>query len=181
MDERSDEALFEAWQRGDRAALGVLFTRYKGGVTSYARRMLRSHQEAEDVCLEAFQKVLKGGYGQKGSFRAFVFTVAHRLCLDRMRRSTRAKNAMERMPEPTPARSPEESVVHADRLGRLEQAMEGLPEQHRAVLLLYYGQALKTREVAEILGRRHDQARSKIAYACRLLREALTDAEEVPV
>lgn len=157
-----------------------MFARYRAGVTTYARRMLKDHEEAEDVCLEAFQKVLSGGYGQRGSFRAFVFTVTYRLCLERIRRSGRARRAMDRMPEPAPERSAEDRLVHEDRSARLEKALETLPEAHRAVILLYYGQELKSREVADILGWRHDQARSKIAYACRLLREALVAQEEVP-
>jgi RNA polymerase sigma-70 factor (ECF subfamily) len=132
------------------------------------------------VCLDTFQRVLTSRAELRVSFRAFLFTVAHRLCLDRMRAGTRTRRALERLPDAERPHSPEERAVHADRVARLEEAMESLPEAHRAVLLLYYGQELKSREVAEILGWRHDQARSKIAYACRLLRDALALSEDVP-
>lgn len=178
IDSRTDEALCEAWTRGDRAALGELYRRYRAGVTTYARRMLRSHEEAEDVCVEAFTQVLKGRYQARGSFRSFLFTVTHRLCLDRFRRSGRAQRALDALPEPGGGDSPEDTVVQGDRLRKLGAAIDKLPEAHRSVILLYYGQDLTSKEVAEILGWRHDQARSKIAYACRLLREAMGTTDE---
>ena len=170
-----DRALYGAWQNGSEDAFGVLYERYFHRVTAYAWRMLRSEQGAEEVAVDAFCRIIEGRYRPTGSFRAFLFTTVQRLCLDRQRRQRRAQRAwgvLSRSPDP-PARTPEQSAIHNEQLRALEAAVGGIPEEHRATLLLYYGQQLTSVEVAQIIGCRPDQVRSRLSYARKLLRRAL--------
>lgn len=174
MEQSSDEDLFHAYKKGDDDAFAALFERHRGSLTSYAWRMVRRREEAEEVCIEAFCRVLEGSWRPGGSLRAFLFTVVHRLCIDRIRKRKRViPFPGTRREEPTDYTTPEHAV-EADRRARaVEKAMARLPETHRAVLLLYYQQEMPSREVAEVLQCTDQQVRSRLSYARRLLRDEL--------
>jgi len=176
----SDEALYLAYKGGDHRAFAVLFDRYRGRLTSYAWRMVRRREEAEEVALEAYCRVLEGSWRPGGSFRAFLFTVTHRLCIDRLRQRRRVLPLFPDAHDPRSTTvSPEGRVIHDEQLQQLERAMARLPEAHRAVLLLYYHEDLPSKEVAEILGCTDQQVRSQLSYARRLLRKLLESGDEV--
>jgi RNA polymerase sigma-70 factor (ECF subfamily) len=177
----SDEALFLAYKDGEEHAFALLFERYRGRLTSYAWRMVRRREEAEEVALEAFCRVLEGSWRPGGSLRAFLFTVVHRLCIDRLRQRRRV---IPLFPDARDARSdtvtPEGIALQDEKLRRLERAMAQLPEAHRPILRLYYHEELASKEVAEILGCEDQQVRSRLSYARKLLRRLLESEEEVP-
>jgi RNA polymerase sigma factor (sigma-70 family) len=174
-----DDALMVAFQNGNQGAFDVLFLRYRDRATSYAWRMLGRREEAEEIVVEAFARVLDGAWRPTGSFGSFLFTVVHRLCLDRLRRRTRANRGdarIEAEPGPPPS-SPYDAAEVRERSDHLDAALATLPETYRSVLLLYYGQELSSKEVAAIVGCEDQQVRSMLAYARRLLRERLGDGE----
>ena len=177
---RTDEDLVNAFDAGDTDAFKALFSRHRDPILSYAWRMLRRREEAEEVCVEVFSRVIEGRYRPTGSLRSFLFTVTHRLCLDRLRRRNRWDRVRSllgvRSDEPS---SPEAAAIKDQRATRLEAAIGTLPDKHRAAILLTYGQELPGPEVARILGMTNQQLRSALSYARRRLRAELTPAEEV--
>lgn len=170
----TDAELVARWMQGEEAAFDALFARHRGPVLGYASRMLQRREEAEEVCLETFARVVEGRYRPGGSFRSFVFTIAHRLCLDRLRRRGRWARVRTLFGGPAPLDpTPEAHALQDERCRRLDAALATLPEGHRSALLLYYKQELSSREVAEILGITDQQLRSQLSYARRRLRETL--------
>ena len=182
MDEANDEELMLRFQRGDEAAFDQLVVRYGSAVKGFAARVTSRPDEAEDVYVETFVRVVESAHRWRptGSFRSYLFTIAWRICLDTCRRNARHRRAMQVMREqpatlPVAAQpaSPEAQVAAAQRQQRLEQGIAELPERHRAALLLTYRQGLSSPEVGEILGWSAQEVRSKLAYARRLLRQHL--------
>jgi len=142
--------------------------------------MLRRREEAEEVCVDAFCRIVEGRWKPSGGFRAYLYTVTHRLCLDRLRRRGRwGKVANLLRFDTVPDSSPEAAAITDQRLARLEKAIAVLPEQHRAAVLLFYGQEMPSREVAQVLDMTDQQLRSALSYARRRLRKELNPAEEV--
>ena len=181
VDASADEALVAAYRRGDERAFEVLFARYRDRVTGYAWRMLGRREEAEEVCVEAFCRVVEGRWSPTGRFRAFLFTVVHRRCLDRIRRRGRKQRALQllgfgRTADPTP----QDALELGERNAQLEAALRELPEEHRATVMLFYGQELGSKEVAAVLGCTDQQVRSRLSYARRKLRKALESQEASP-
>ena len=176
----SDEQLIASHRGGDPVAFNRLFDRYRDRVTAYAWRLLRNSEEAEETALEAFCRVLEGAWAPGGPFRAFLFTVVHRLCLDRLRKRRRTFRFLSLFTAVSPTQvTPEDSVIDDQRRHSLELALAALPEDHRAAVLLYYGQEMASREVAQILGCSDQQIRSRLSYARRCLRDRLLPLEEV--
>lgn len=184
LNEPDDDALLARFQDGDDAAFSAIYERYRGPVTGYAWRMLGRREEAEEVCTDTFCRIVEGRYRRVGgTVRGYVFTVAHRLCIDRIRRRgsrTRALLRLVTFAEVTPVDdSPENAALHDERTAAVERAIAELPEAHRATTLLYYGQELPSREVARVLGCTDQQVRSRLAYARKRLRVLLADEEAI--
>lgn len=174
----SDTELMLAFRAGEHPAFNLLFDRYRDRIISYCWRMLRNQEEAEEIALETFCRLVEGAWSPGGSFRAFLFTVAHRLCLDRLRKRQRTLRFVRLWKaagsEPT---SPEQSVAFDERRTALESALAELPEAHRATVLLYYGQELRSQDVARIMGCSDQQVRSRLSYARKRLRTELAELQ----
>jgi RNA polymerase sigma-70 factor (ECF subfamily) len=174
----ADDALVARWKEGEERAFELLYERYAGRVTGYAQRMLGRREDAEEICIETFTVILEGRWRNTGSFRAWLFTVAHRRCLERLRRRTltdRVLSMFRAQPEAQPA-SPEGKLLLSEQGAHLEKAIASLPREHRATLLLACAQELSAREVGEVLGLTDQQVRSQLSYARRLLRERMEGA-----
>ena len=84
-----DNELLERFRAGDESAFDLLFLRHRDGLTRYAARLLGDPEEARDVCVDAFLRVVDGRFAHGRSLRALLYTTTHRLCIDRLRRRTR--------------------------------------------------------------------------------------------
>src|SRR5512147_1085443 len=83
-----DEELVAAFQGGDAAAFDVLVRRWERKIQGAVYRMLRSEEEAQDVCQEAFLKAFRGlgTFRGQARFSSWLYQIALNLCRDRMRR-----------------------------------------------------------------------------------------------
>lgn len=73
-----DERLIVARARHDRAAFAPLYERYLNDVYRYCHFRLGSREAAEDVTSLTFLKAMNSlGQFRGGSFRAWLFTIAH--------------------------------------------------------------------------------------------------------
>lgn len=156
---------------GDASAFDALYRRHVRAVTGYCRRLLGRAEVAEEIAVDTFETVARGRYEPTGSLKSYLFTVAHRRCLDVLRRRATRERLRPTLQVVTDVpRSPEDVVVLDDDVQRMEAMLHRIPEAHRAVLLLYYRQHLSVREVAEVVGITTEQVKTKLAYARRLLR-----------
>src|SRR5688500_17541801 len=83
----SDEELVAQAQRGDREAFAVLYDRYLPRVHGYCYRLLGERETAEDAATDVFMRALSALPAcQAGSFRSWLFAIAHNLIADERRR-----------------------------------------------------------------------------------------------
>jgi RNA polymerase sigma-70 factor (ECF subfamily) len=138
--------------------------------------MLHSPQQAEDVFVETFLRVArgKGEWEARGTVRGFLFTIAHRLCLDVLRQRKVTREAVPHLVDIAEARapipSPEAQASLNEQASVLESLLSRLPPEHRQALLLRVVHGLSSAEVAETLGIDEDQVNSQVSYARKRLR-----------
>jgi RNA polymerase sigma-70 factor, ECF subfamily len=169
--EIGDEDLAVRFTAGDEAAFALIYDRYNTRVTTYALRMLGRREDAEDVCTEVFVRLVERRWRPVGTVRSYLFTLAHRLCVDRIRSRRRWHLVFGWFVGPEPEAGADDALSLDQDQRRLQQALGALSEDHRAVVALTYTEGLTSPEIAEILGCTDQQVRSKLAYARRLLRE----------
>ena len=125
----------------DEKAFETLVHRYGAGIKGYALRMLSNAPAAEDVFAETFVRLAQQTEQtwRPGSVRAWLYTVAHRLSIDELRRRKRmVANAasvriLQRSRAWTP--NPEAAAVLGDQAKELEKVIAALQPRHREVLL----------------------------------------------
>jgi RNA polymerase sigma-70 factor, ECF subfamily len=122
----SDEVLAVRARAGDQGAFATLYQRHRSALRGYAWRMVRRRELAEEVCTEAFVKLLQGAWRPCGSVRSFLFTVVHRHCIDLLRsRKRRVRLLPGAVATAVESGSPEASLVAGERRAGLERAAEG--------------------------------------------------------
>jgi RNA polymerase sigma-70 factor (ECF subfamily) len=177
-DDRDDASLVGAYERGETGAFDALYARYGPRVTTYAARLLGRREEGEEVATEVFVRVVEGRWRPTGTFRSWLFTLTHRMCLDRLRARERRRRLLSWFGRGEAPVTPEDALVVGERDRALQAAIGRLPAEHRAALLLATTEGLTSPEIAAVLGTTDQQVRSKLSYARRLLREALEERHD---
>ena len=184
MDPRTDAQLVEAFTHGHEEAFEVIVHRHGAAVKSYALRLLSSPEEAEEVFEETFIRLVrdKGRWDGRAQLRTWLFTVAHRMCIDILRRrrvETRAQPKLVAMAERRRVEpSPEARAALGEEARRLEEALSRLSESHREVLLLRAIHGLSGAETAAVLGVEEGQVHSQLSYARKRLAQLLDEGAE---
>jgi len=171
----TDEALIE---RGDAAAFEQLYERYVDGIYRYCRLRLPTAADAEDATATIFERAF-AAFPPKatGSFRGWLFTIAHNVIVSTWRssaRSRRDRTLDDELPLIDPGRTPEESLLIAEEHRRLIEALARLPEDQRRVIELRLA-GLNGGEIAAVLGRSSAAMRQLQYRATQQLRRLLSE------
>ena len=152
-----------------------LFHEHSRRIYAYCLRQLGSPEEAEDALQATYLNAcrsLLAGFEPKVA-QAWLFKVAHNVCLTRQRSSYR--RARVERPEDLQAVQDVIAAPEApgDELFGLDEALAGLPDQQRQAILLREWQGLSYREVATKLGLTQAAVETLIFRARRSLASAL--------
>lgn len=153
MNEATDEKLMQAVSGGDLDAFNELVLRYQGLAWKTAYRFLGDTMEAEDVAQETFLKILEAAsrYRPTASFRTYFYGVLIRLCIDRSRKDRRA--SAEDIPDiPDPSAGPAENLIASERNAQVRDALNTLPPNQKAAILLRHYEGLSYSDIAKAMG-----------------------------
>ncbi len=146
----------------------------------YARGLTSNRERADDLV----QDTLERAWGRfalwqrRGEVRAWMFGIMHNLFIDRLRtqRSTPEQSVGDALPE-----SPDRAT-QSDRLEvrDLDRALQRLPPEQRAVLLLVGVEDMSYQEVADVLGVPMGTVMSRLSRGRERLRAELEGREVTP-
>lgn len=164
----SDDELIKRIRQGDEAAAEELIRRWYPSVLRYCRWRCRRSDAAADLTQETFLRLFRSlsGYRREGKFKAYLFSIANRLCVDE-NRSTPLYPLEDIGGDPADAR---------DELGRLEDRdelrslLQALPPEQREAVLLRFGEGLSYRDIARVTGCGMKTAQSRVRYALNTMR-----------
>jgi RNA polymerase sigma-70 factor (ECF subfamily) len=162
----------------DRSAFGVLYRRYLEPVYGYAFYALGDHHDAEDATARTFLQALRAIHRfeeRDASFRAWLFTIAHRTVLNALRgRRRRSAAPLDAAPDPPATDAdPAGLVARAEEVRRVRGALASLPEERRTAVLLRFVDGLSAREIGAVLGRSEGAVRVLLHRAMREMAERL--------
>jgi RNA polymerase sigma-70 factor, ECF subfamily len=148
--ELRDEELVGRYVRGDRAAFGILVERHERRVYNLAYRMLGRPEDAADATQEVFLICLRklGGFRGRSAFTTWLHRVAANVCYEALRKRSRER-ATDQEIEPPP--EPDHADASAAALD-VHRALQDVPEEFRAVLILHDLQGVPYDEIAQALG-----------------------------
>src|SRR5207253_8213641 len=190
-DSADDTSLVRDARRGDAQAFRALVERYQRRVYQLALGMVKDPDEAMDITQETFVRVHRYLPSFKGdsSFFTWTYRIATNLCLDSARKRGRTERVdldesdaeIEAHMDPPSAAlaGPHRAALNAELKSKIDEALAGLSENHRAILLLREVEGLSYEELARTLGIRKGTVMSRLFHARlkmqRKLREYLAD------
>ena len=159
---------------GEREALAELYQRTRSAVYGLALSYLKNAHDAQDITQDTFIRFMDAAqtYSDIESPKALLYTIAHHLCLNWLKKVP-PDSLDELRWDQEPAA--EDFADHAIRKIYLSTAIAALPNQQQEVLLLRYGQDLKVGEIAEILGLSRFQVMYRVRGALRQLKKLLKE------
>lgn len=150
----SDDELAGAAAIGDRAAFDELVVRMTPPLLRYLRRMVADAHVAEDIAQEALLDAWKGldNFAFRSTFRTWMFSIAHRKCIDYYRRHREFPADEDELAALTaPAPDTERLVEHASLREALMHELELLPPTSRACWWLREVEGLPHADIAGVL------------------------------
>lgn len=146
---------------GNLSAFQQIMDALHAPIFNYLLRLLRNREDAEDALQEVWLKVInqRQRYDERGRFLAWIYRIAHNHCLDLFRRRGRKKeetgyldddNAeiVDRIASDEP--SPRDTLIEAEQITLLEEAIGKLPEAIREVYILRAIHEVPFKDIAEI-------------------------------
>ena len=181
VDER---ALIERCRAGDVAAFEPLVEKYRQRVWRLAFQVLRDREEAWDCAQDAFVRAFQslGSFRGQSAFYTWLFRIAMNVATDRLRSrgaqarafGTQAIPAEEwERTAPDPQARPDQAAIGAERRERISQALDTLPPNARAIIMLSDVEGLSYREIATVLNCPIGTVMSRLHNARKRLRTAL--------
>ena len=160
----------------DAEALSVLYVRYRDRVQTHIEGIVRDPHLAEDITQQVFAKLPEAmrSYEERDvSFSAWIMRVARNAALDELRARRRAQV------EPLDPEHGRE--VALDRTVRLQEALAGLPDEQRRIVLMRDLLGLSASEVARRLGKTEGSVHAMHHRGRLHLRRALRNLGLAPV
>ncbi len=179
-----DLELMRRIRRGDAESFEALLARHRAPLINFFLRMVRDRALAEDLAQEVFLRVYKARerWRPDAKFSTWLYRIATNLALNAIRdgkgkvwrtapEDGEGEDEVARLPDPQPGA--EERIMLTDRGRIIRQAVESLPPNQRAAVILHKYQDVDYRQIAKILGVTESALKSLLFRAYETLRQRL--------
>ena len=178
----TDQQLVQRAQRGDLRAFDLLVLKYQGRIGALVSRYIADAGEVEDVTQEAFIKAYRALSKFRGdsAFYTWLYRIAANAAKNHLVAKGRRPGADATIEDAevfddgglvSETSSPEAMAMGDELAAVVEQALQSLPEELRAALMLRELEGLSYDDIAEVLGCPVGTVRSRIFRA----REAIDE------
>jgi RNA polymerase sigma-70 factor (ECF subfamily) len=184
----TDEELAAQIARGESRALEALYDRYAGLVLGISLKIVDDRAVAEDLLQETFWRVWKRAssfQSQRGTFSAWLFTIARNLALDAYRsRNVRPRpmadvdnneSLLDQAPDPNTDIAAQSLLLLQQK--QIRNALATLPFRQRQVIEMAYFYGMTRQEIAEVTGEALGTIHTRARLALQKLREELRSEE----
>jgi RNA polymerase sigma-70 factor (ECF subfamily) len=171
---------------GDRVALGTLFRRYARSVRGVAYKILRDSSEADDLLQDVFVLIerLCGKFDRsRGTVRFWILMMTHRRAITRRRYLTsrhfytyldwEKEGDRPRYSQTTAPRYANALWEAVEKMDSLRNGFEGLSENQRETLMLFFFEGYSFEEIAAKLGQTIGNARNHYYRGLERLRRKM--------
>lgn len=182
MQSLADDEVMLKYQEGEALAMDELLRRYKNPIYHFTYRLCLNAHEAQDVTQEVFMRLhqYRDSYRPQGKFSTWLFSIAHNLCISRLRKKKwlcvwpRQKDDPDELVElKSPDPSPREAVQEKDTADVVKKCIQELPFLQREALILREYQNLEYQEIARILKKSLNTVKTLIHRARQTLKTEL--------
>jgi len=172
-------------QSGDENAYREIYRRYCRVVYTLAYQMVGNHNDADEIVQETFVRAFKNIHRLRrpGAFVSWLYQIAVNLSIDHRKLRTKKRMLpLDGRPEAFSSfelatskrvRDPSQVLENKELLGKINEAIEALPAQQKAVVILHEIDGLSKKMIAEILHCSVVTVRTNLHHARKKLRKEL--------
>ncbi len=173
---KSDSDLIRAYKNGDVSGFNEIVLRYQQQVYWIVRKIVNSHDEADDLTQEVFIKVYSAlkDFREESNLFTWLYRIATNYSINHIRKSKiKSTVSFELVKEPAGSeeKQPDETVDEDTKKRILYKAIESLPAQQRAVFNMRYYDELSYDEISRILNRSVGGVKANYFHAVKKLGE----------
>ena len=157
MTELDDKELLELYHAGKKDQMfNELVRRYQKRIYWVARRMVKRHEDADDIAQEVFVKAYTALENFRGDANLYtlLYRIAVNLSINHIRKQ-KVRNAVDiddYLPFLSRDADQHSNVVREENISLIEEAIQSLPEKQRAVFLMRYYDEMPYEQISSILG-----------------------------
>jgi RNA polymerase sigma-70 factor (ECF subfamily) len=175
---KPDSELINAFKNGDIRGYNEIVKRYQQQVYWIIRKMVNSHDDADDLTQEVFIKIYSALNDFRGEANLFtwLYRIATNYSINHMRKvKIRNTVSFEIVKEPIESddRKSDEAIDEEERRKVMIQAIETLPAQQRAVFNMRYYDELSYEEISNILNKSVGGVKANYFHAVKKLGDFL--------
>lgn len=180
----TDEEVVRRVLAGETALYEVIMRRYNQRLYRVARAILHNDGEAEDVMQDAYVRAYEhlNQFAARAPFSTWLTRIAVHEALARLRQRTRNEPLDDNefdgelaMKMTSQSPDPEQSATGSQLRDLLEEAVLGLPENYRTVIMLRDIEELSTAETAHALDLTEDNVKVRLHRGHGLIRNWLVE------
>lgn len=173
-----DKELVARVQRGDKSAFDILVRRYQTKILQLVGRYVRDPGESQDVAQEAFIKAYRAlpGFRGESAFFTWLYRIAINTAKNHLQSRSRLPSSdgdvdiedaeqLESAPRLRDQETPEHLLLTEELGAVIGAAIEELPEELRAAILLREMDGLSYEEIADVMACPVGTVRSRIFRA----------------
>ena len=187
MMENIDTNLMLRIKNGDQQAFQELVERHKLSVLDLCLRFTNNKEDAEDLAQDVFIRIFQAapGYEVKAAFTTWLYRITVNHCLNYQRRKKilhffsldHGKNSHHQsqgyIPDFAAKERPDVELEKREVQQIVQKAIQSLPENQKAALILYRYHDLSYKEIAEVLDTTVSAVESRLHRAKENLKKKL--------
>lgn len=186
--EPSDDELVTRTKAGDVAAFDHLVVRYSPRLYGLVYNMTSNHEDTNDLLQDVFAKAFRAisGFRQQSAFYTWIHSIAMNMTINFLKKRNRRRGIslddvdshIENDPDfiaLTATSDPLRETNLAELQKKLNESLQKLSHDHRAVVTMFDIQGMPHSEIAKILGISEGTVRSRLFYAHRQLQSYLEE------
>ncbi len=176
---RTEKRLVAAARNGCEDSARSLVDAHKDRLFAFVWRILRDHDEAEEICQEAFLRAFSSldSFSSEYRFSTWLFTIGYRLCLNHIRRRKSLTGEVDFASLASNEPDVSDQLAESEEARRLKNiiwdAVDRLSVPQRAAIQLFYREAMSCEGIAQTLGIPMATAKSHLHRARGRLRDSL--------
>ena len=171
MSTDQDQQLIELVLDGNVEAFAQLVEKYKHMVYTIAFRMVKRHEDAEEIAQDTFLSVHKslGKFKRESKFSSWLYRIVYNKALDRLKNNRNATivelDSYEKSNEVW-----DDDIIKGfeleDRRMIIKEALQQLSPQDNALVMFFYFEELSLKEISKITGTKENAIKVRL-FRCR--------------
>ncbi len=171
----SEDDLRQGIRTGDERSFRVLFDQYYPVLVTFAHQYTHDVDQAKELAQEVFVQLYqkRETLTITSSLKSYLFKMTYHACLKLLRKHQTRQHHHQTAAQEQPTAHFTDSLIEAESIQRIHQAIERLPEQCCRIFTLNRFEGMNNQAIADHLGLSKRTVETQISKALKLLRQTL--------